>query len=303
MNTRVLCNYETSFWLDGGDSGSPVFLWWWFYGVDTVELVGLLWGSDDTNHIAFVSPWPNVELDLGTLDEVFKPRFQAITTSGARDVGVGANGAVWIVSDVSAGNGNYEVKKLVTPTLVGLEAWSASYAPATRIAVDPSGFPWIVNAAGYIYRWLGSSWQLMPGGASDIGIGANGTVWVIGTDGLTYRWNGSSWTYIPGSGVRIAVDPAGNAWVVNGSYQIYRYVSGAFQQIPGGATDIGVSPDGMVWITGTLGASDGYEIKWWTGASTGLPWVTVPGHATAITADRGGTPWVANAFQQLFRSF
>jgi hypothetical protein len=161
---------------------------------------------------------------------------------------------------------------------------------------DPSGNAWIANYAGYIYRWTGTGWQGVAGGASDIGIGANGTVWVIGTDGLTYRWNGSGWTYIPGAGVRIAVDPSGNAWVVNGNGAVFRYLNGSFQQVApnGSATDIGVAPDGLAWIIGYSS-----EIKWWTGQA----WMQVPGAATAISADRGGSPWVANAQQQLYRSY
>jgi len=79
-----------------------------------------------------------------------------------------------------------------------------------RIAVDPSGAPWVVNVNGNIYSRASGSWQLMPGLAKDIGIGADGSVWVIGTDPTPggygiYRWNGSDWSRIDGGATDISV--------------------------------------------------------------------------------------------------
>jgi hypothetical protein len=295
---RVLCNSSSTHWGQGGDSGSPVFYWWWFYGVDTVEMIGVDWGGNEIDR-EHLSNWANVELDLGTMNIAFAPGWQQVTSTSATDVGVGANDAVWIISGEHIGGGNYTIKRL-TNTAAGAETWETVPGHAARIAVEPNGNAWVANAAGFIYRWDGTTWQLMPGLASDIGIGANGTVWVIGTDGGTYRWNGSGWTAVPGAAVRVSVDPSGNAWVVNSFGEVYRYVSGSFQKVsgPGTATDIGIAPDGLVWILGTNSAY-GYDIKWWTGRS----WQQVPGAARAIAGGRGGTPWVANASQQLFRSF
>jgi hypothetical protein len=45
-NRVLLCQGIADFYGSPGDSGSPVCYWWWFYDVDTVELVGLFWGSD-----------------------------------------------------------------------------------------------------------------------------------------------------------------------------------------------------------------------------------------------------------------
>ncbi len=66
INHKFICNSRASFSVAGGDSGSPVFYWWWFYGVDTVELIGLTWGSDSNGKGRF-SPWSNVENELGSL--------------------------------------------------------------------------------------------------------------------------------------------------------------------------------------------------------------------------------------------
>ena len=59
-----ICQGLTTIPLLSGDSGAPVFYWWWFWGLDTVELIGLAWGGNDNSHVIY-SPWTNVEYDIG----------------------------------------------------------------------------------------------------------------------------------------------------------------------------------------------------------------------------------------------
>ena len=70
-NKRIKCSARTSLGpnvgADSGDSGAPVFYWWWFYGVDTVEMVGLLYGKNAARDVGVFSPWSGVEADLGSL--------------------------------------------------------------------------------------------------------------------------------------------------------------------------------------------------------------------------------------------
>ena len=63
----------------------------------------------------------------------------------ATDIGVGADGSVWITgtNPVQGGFGIY--------TWNG-EGWSAVEGGAVRVAVDPKGMPWAVNANGNIYE-------------------------------------------------------------------------------------------------------------------------------------------------------
>jgi hypothetical protein len=62
--------------------------------------------------------------------------------------------------------------------------WVPIDGGGVRIAVMPSGTPWIVNSAGKIFQRTVTGWQQLPGSAKDIGIGANGSVFVIGTDAV-----------------------------------------------------------------------------------------------------------------------
>lgn len=296
LGHKYVCNGMATNWVEAGDSGSPLFYWWWSYGsnISTVEQIGLIWGSGTQNTL--FSPWSSVAADLGTINVVFAPSFTLVSGQGATDVGVGANGTVWIITN-TASSGNYTIKRYNGST------WSTMPGLAVRIAVDPSGNAWVVNAAGQIYSWQSStsSWTLMPGAARDIGIGADGSVWVVSPDspnGTTYRWNGSNWTYVSGAGVRLAVDETGNPWVIASDGSIWRYSAGSFSNVAGGATDVGISADGMVWVLGTAVVTGGYNPFWWSGAG----WVQVPGAGRAIAAGRGGHPWIADTSNQLFRS-
>jgi uncharacterized caspase-like protein len=167
----------------------------------------------------------------------------------AQDVGVGADGSVWITGagtspgadgDISFWNGS---------------GWTKVDGAGARIAVAPDGNPWMVNSGKEIFRRVDGSWRRMPGAAQDIGVGADGSVWVIGAsagDGGIFFWTGSGWAQIDGGAIRVAVAPDGSPWVVNSGGAIYRRITegpgGSWTQMPGLAKDIGVGSDGSVWI-------------------------------------------------------
>jgi hypothetical protein len=295
----VLCNAKASLFSQGGDSGSPVFYWWSAYGADTVELVGILWGSNGVDR-AFVSKWSNVEQDLGNLNIQYSAFLQTISSEQANDIGVGSNGSVWIITNTSVGGGNYTIKRW------NGVAWDTMPGAAARIAVNPSGNAWVVNAAGGIYQWTGSTWEWVVGSATDVGIGANGNVWVVGTTPVfggfqIYAWSGSYWTLVDGGAVRIAVDPSGNAWVTASDTTIHRRIGGVggyWQPIAGGAVDVGIGGDGMVWVLGSSPIAGGFGLYWWTG----IDWVISSGAGTAISVDRGGRPWTVNSSHQISRA-
>ena len=164
---------------------------------------------------------------------------------------------------------------------------------ARRVAVDPNGNAWVINSGGLIYRYTGSGFVNVPGLASDVGIGANGTVWVTNPTGLIYRCNGSSFQPIPGQASRIAVDPNGNAWVVNPAGLVYRYTGSSFVNVPGSASDIGVGADGVVWITNAAGRIYRYN---------GVNFVQVAGMASQISVDPVGQAWVVNGGGLIYRA-
>lgn len=205
------------------------------------------------------------------------------------DIGVGANGAVWMTSTVPY-RGGYSVNRWLG------QVWEFKPAGAVRIDVDPQGNPWIITDANEIYRYNGSTFVKVPGQATDVGIGANGTVWTIGTDAApggygVYRWNGTGWDKMPGSGVRIDVDPQGNAWIVTKAHEIWRYNGSTFVKMPGAAQDIGIGGEGSVWIAGTGSnvTTDGMPYLW-----SGSAWIKTDGVTFAnISVGPKGELWGA----------
>jgi len=197
----------------------------------------------------------------------------------AKDVGVGANGSVWVVGTdaVPGGYGIYQWNG---------SAWVKRPGGAVRIDVDPQGTPWVVSSLGNVFRWEGNAWRVMPGLARDIGIGGDGSVWIVGTDKVPggygiYRWSGSNWSRVDGGAVRIDVGPAGLPWVVNESGQIYHRQGAGWKLLAGRARDIGVGAAGS-WVIGTNPVPGGYGIFRWIGAA----WAAVPGGAVEISVGR-----------------
>jgi len=221
------------------------------------------------------------------------------------DIGIGANGSVFITDTTTVSQtGGF-----------GISKWNGSSwtimpgAAGIRIAVDPSGNPWVVNKSHLIFRYNGSTWTQLPGTGTDIGIGADGSVFVIDdtvvspTGGFrVLKWNGTGWTVLTNAaGVRIAVDANGTPWVVNASHLIFKYNGVSFQQVPGQAYDIGVGANGSVYIVNTtlVSPTGGYRISKWNGSG----WTdTVSGAGTNISVDPQGHPWAVNASHLIYRN-
>ena len=103
----------------------------------------------------------------------------------ARDLDV-KNGVVWIVGS------DHAISQLVDGS------WQRIDGTAVRIAVDPSGNPWIVNSAGKILRRSNGAWKEVPGLrdglAQDIAITKSGEVWMVADRGTVTRLTDSGWT-------------------------------------------------------------------------------------------------------------
>ena len=145
-----------------------------------------------------------------------------------RDIGIGADGSVWIVGTdpVPGGYGIYRWTETGWDQAPGGAVAIDVYARGDA-AVDLQGEPWIVDADNRISRWTGSEWARQPGEAQDIGVGANGAVWIVGTDpadgGYSIAtWNGEGWTSASGGGMRISVDADGFPYVVTEEGQLLR---------------------------------------------------------------------------------
>lgn len=217
----------------------------------------------------------------------------------ATDVGVGADGTVYVVGDDSVSAGGYAIYKVDS---CGCRHKLADVG-ALRVAVSPQGVPWVVSKTNLIFRYNSNTkaWDQMPGTATDVGIGADGSVFIIGTEFATItggniieKWNGSAWDKMPDcAGVRIAVDPHGTPWVVNKSNIVFQY-GGTYlwNPITGIAgNDIGIGADGSVFVTGKDSTLATYNPPVYK-LQGGSIWTQVPGiSGTSISVDPSGKPW------------
>jgi hypothetical protein len=179
--------------------------------------------------------------------------WERVLGNNALDIGVGAEGSVWIVGE------NNDVFKWL-----GVNSWgAATLTPAqaliraSRISVGLNGVPWFVETNGNVRRRTANvhssgSWELLPAipSGADInttdGVGA----WVVANDGRIYKWDGSVlplWREASGGGraSAIAVAGFGIPYIIDTGTGIWRRASsqwqvGTWAPVPSGgaATDI-----------------------------------------------------------------
>jgi hypothetical protein len=201
-------------------------------------------------------------------------------TLGASDIAVSPSGVVWLVA---------REPRSIRSTLVLAETQFVTprgRASPARVAVDASGFPWLLNTDGSVWHWVRNSagkedWVQSPLKAIDIAVGASGAVWAIDTDRRIVRLRDGAWESIGGSGARISVDPSGNPWIVSSAGKISRWTGNAWAELPGTASDITIAPDGTAFILGTAPVRGGFEVLRFNGSA----WEPIVGGAgVAISA-------------------
>jgi hypothetical protein len=144
-------------------------------------------------------------------------------TGLATEIAIGADGSKFVIGNVTVDANGNQIYQWIN------NSWQLVYGSAIKIAVDPAGVPWLINAAGTIYKRNGtSSWTTIAGNATDIAIGANGSVYIIGNTTVDangyqiYQRVNNSWSLLNGSAISVAVAPNGTPWVVNRSGDIFR---------------------------------------------------------------------------------
>jgi hypothetical protein len=100
----------------------------------------------------------------------------------ARDIEIGSEGTVYVVTQTEVSKKGYTMKKLG-----GGEIWAElSNTPVNvnSIGVNNIGQVWVSNLNGKIYSHAGrSDWIEQDGDANDISISSNNVVWIINAYG------------------------------------------------------------------------------------------------------------------------
>lgn len=198
---------------------------------------------------------------------------------GARDATDG-----WVIGTAAA-PGGYEIFRWDG------NGWTKIPGGAVRIGGTYNS-PWVVNDTGMVFRWNGLAWAPRPGVvASDVGDG-----FVVSTTPTAggfemFRWDSTGWVKLPGGGVRVG-GTYKFPWVVNDLNQIFRWTAeSTWKVLPGAGVDIA---DG--WVLGTNTVPGGKQIFRWNGTG----WTLMSGGGTNI-GSAGGTPWLVNDANQIYR--
>ena len=166
-----------------------------------------------------------------------------------KDIGIGANGSIWAIGCTPVGGG-FNIMKFDGAN------WVNTDGGAVRIAVGPSGIPWVVNNGNVLYtRTVDSatqgSWNAVPGTWPDVAKGSDIAIsttpnapanyaWLIGRGAANpfaqnlHAWiqqpqvgtapSQAGWTHAakaPPAG-RVAVGPQLWVWLVDSQFNIQR---------------------------------------------------------------------------------
>lgn len=139
----------------------------------------------------------------------------------ARDIGIGADGTVWIIGTTPV-TGGYRVSKKST------SGWTPiNGSGGVSIDVTADGNPWVITADKQIYRKQPNVRYLTKviGWGYEITGDSNNGVYMLsgmGTNHSVYKWTGSKWLKQPGQGVKISAGQASKPWIVKADGTIYR---------------------------------------------------------------------------------
>ncbi|MBX2872612.1 MAG: T9SS type A sorting domain-containing protein [Saprospiraceae bacterium] len=172
---------------------------------------------------------------------------------GVQDVGVGANGGLFAISD-----------GVIYESLTGV-TWSGFAGAGKRVDIASDGTPYVISATNYIYVRTDAAWNRISGRGIDIGCGADGSVYMVSNDNTVNKWNGSTWNQIPNSvAQRIDVDIDGLPWVIDLQNQVLRFNGVDWEPMSSEeAQDITCDNDGNTYITTLTG-----EVKKWSCVSS-----------------------------------
>jgi virginiamycin B lyase len=197
---------------------------------------------------------------------------------GASDIANTAGGALVVLSNIAAPDGNYAIWYSANGSWQQL----AGSGVRIRASKDPHSYTFasdtfgpyggcITNASGQIFCLFDTTqgiqngtWFQIPGAASALALD-NGAMMVAGFTGwpsqgaaglYSYDWQGSppSWSVLPGSGIELASNTA-QLLVISGTNQIYAThlntspATGETSISPSSPHRLSIGSDGRVWFT------------------------------------------------------
>lgn len=169
-------------------------------------------------------------------------------------------------------------------------SWSAYPGrAATRIAVDGTDKPWIVDWSGNLQRWNGYGWATVrKWDVQDVAIGANGHIAIVkkGTQQvLRSTDSGATWTDTGGLGTAVTVDASGAIWAVRSGGTLWKLDGASWIQVgtPSNkvVTDVGTVGSTVTVTTDAANYNYIYQLD-------GTSWTFAWGQGVAVAGDSSG---------------
>lgn len=232
----------------------------------------------------------------GRLDEPLQYRKLSAT---ARDISIGADGSVFIVTYNDGGLARWSNRRNAFISFPGV---------FTRIAVTPDGKPWGITTKGEVYRNDGTLWHLVRNiVAQDIAIAYNGTVMVSDTQNTIQKYDPASGLFSritvdgdapPPTGARLALNPKGEPWTLDANGYVSRCDRSPCERLPARARDIGIGPEGSVIILDTSRVLR----RWDESAGEFQRMDSIGDPVDALAVGPRGKPWLLSISSQVWAS-
>lgn len=234
----------------------------------------------------------------------------------ATAIGIGANGAVWILSTETNGSGaDHPIYKLEGT------AWARGPSAGKELAVNASGRPWITNTAGVAFEaktvstgyYLSGSMQWQPDYSftmRQVAAGGSSYAWAITNtpigsagDFAIKRWDGTGWNDVPGGGVSIELaldntpyllNSAGDLW--QGYYEgtTWTYTKNAAK---GAEAAMGETAFKCFMLAAPKDGSGNYPLMY----RDGIVWTGMGMTGNHIAMGPDGRLWISNALGDLYQ--
>lgn len=196
--------------------------------------------------------------------KTYQTQITAIPNIKAKDVGVGAEGTIWIISNTQEGS-DYVIyrQKPRSSTWEKIEGQTG-----VRISVDRTGNAWVVTSDNKIFKYVGQpAWEKVSDNALDISCSPDGSIYQVSTDNryVDMLDKNGAWKRMPAFATAFAGGPYRSAWFVGFSSAKTSYLT---RSIPGTweilttpikGIDVAIGANGQAWILMTGGGLVAYD--------------------------------------------
>ncbi len=221
----------------------------------------------------------------------------------ARSIAAGPNGDAWMVGRAPSVPGLPDAPIFHAPD--GL-TWGQVAGAAVKVAVSPSGTPWVLNASGALYQQVNGAWTVMNAGLclSDVAVGAKtyaiGCAPATGDKSIYTLTPTNTWAFVASDAlkaVKIAASANGAVYALDKSGKLHQLADGDWEDAGAGRClgAIAAGPNALL-ATGCGAATADAPLYYKVGSGV---WTALTGAGVNVAVSPDDTPWILNAAGQV----